>query len=106
VWWRSIQGFSRWSLEGWQGRKPRQPSLGAGVRVWSRRFSAVLFFFFVVRFSLAERKNEQQILMTRITRLRIECDHRLQQSAPFLPIVVRFRAASAKTNNRKMGKNF
>jgi hypothetical protein len=37
-------------------------------------------------------------------RLRIECDHRLRQSAPFLPIVVRFRAASAKTNNRKKGK--
>jgi hypothetical protein len=36
--------------------------------------------------------------------LRIECDHRLQQSGTFLPIVVRFRAASAKTNNRKMGK--
>jgi hypothetical protein len=37
-------------------------------------------------------------------RLRIECDHRLRQSGTFLPIVVRFRAASAKTNNRKMGK--
>jgi hypothetical protein len=42
--------------------------------------------------------------LTRVTRLRIECYPRLRQSAPFLPIVVRFRAASAKTNNRKKGK--
>jgi hypothetical protein len=37
-------------------------------------------------------------------RLRIECDRRLRQSGTFLPIVVRFRARSTKTNNRKMGK--
>jgi len=35
--------------------------------------------------------------------MRIECDPRLRQSGTFLPIVVRFRAASAKTNNRKRG---
>src|SRR4051812_33350166 len=42
-------------------------------------------------------------LMTRVGRLRIECDHRLRQSGTFLPIVVHFRAASAKMNNRKWG---
>jgi hypothetical protein len=44
------------------------------------------------------------VMITRLTRSHIECDHRLRQSGTFLPIVVRFRARSAKTNNRKMGK--
>jgi len=37
-------------------------------------------------------------------RSRIECDHRLRQRGTFLPTVVRFRAASAKTNNGKKGE--
>src|SRR5689334_2064980 len=41
-----------------------------------------------------ESSTASVLSLTRVTRLRIECDHRLRQSAPFLPIVVRFRAAS------------
>jgi hypothetical protein len=51
-----------------------------------------------------DRYEDVPVVPTTRQRLRIECDHRLRQSGTFLPIVVRFRARSAKTNNRKMGK--
>jgi hypothetical protein len=43
------------------------------------------------------RKGMYSPLLFTSTRLRIECDDRLRQSGTFPPIVVRFRAASAKT---------
>jgi hypothetical protein len=42
-------------------------------------------------------------LLTRVRRLRIECDHRLRQSALFLPIVVPFRARADAGRAREPG---
>src|SRR6266496_6836398 len=80
----------------------------------SQRYFIFLLCFV---FALAERKNRVPPGRTDTTAStmlpqakrhlcaapRSGCDHRLRQSGTFLPIVVRFRAASAKTNNKKWG---